>query len=126
MPNANDLPPGDAAVITVIATICSTSRQTITSRQLDQLTEPLIALGMDGYARFLRTVLAKASVHELTRTELDVLRALRSGGTTSEVAERLGKSSHTVLSHIKSACTKLGCSGRLAAVTLAVDQGWIE
>jgi ATP/maltotriose-dependent transcriptional regulator MalT len=126
MPNANDLAPVDAALVTVIGTICSTSRQTITARQLEQFTEPLVALGLSGYARFLRVVLAPASVHELTRTELEVLRALRTGGTTAEVADRLGKSNHTVLSHIKSACSKLGCSGRAAAVSFAVDQGWID
>jgi ATP/maltotriose-dependent transcriptional regulator MalT len=126
MPNAADLTPGDAAVTTVIATICSTSRQSITALQLDQLTEPLVALGYSGHARFLRAMLKPAVVHELTRTELEVLRALRHGGTTAEVAERLGKSSHTVHSHIKSACTKLGCSGRVAAVNHAVARGWID
>jgi DNA-binding CsgD family transcriptional regulator len=126
MPNVNELVPTDATLVSVIGTICSTSRQTITTRQLDQFTEPLVAAGLAGYARFLRVVLAPASVHELTRTELTVLRELRSGGTTTEVAERLGKSSNTVLSHIKSACTKIGCSGRLAAVAYAVDQGWID
>ena len=126
MPDINDLTPADAALATAIGTICSTSRQTITARQLDQLTEPLVALGTAGFARFLRAVLAPASVHELTRTEIDVLRALRTGGTTAEVADRLGKSSHTVLSHIKSACSKIGCSGRAAAVTYALHQGWID
>jgi LuxR family transcriptional regulator, csgAB operon transcriptional regulatory protein len=71
-------------------------------------------------------VLAPATVTQLTRTELDVLRALRHGGTTIDVADRLGKSSHTVLSHLKSACSKIGCSGRAAAVAYAVDMGWIE
>jgi DNA-binding CsgD family transcriptional regulator len=126
LPNVNDLVPSDAVHVNVIATICSTSRQTTTSRQLDQLTEPLVALGHLGIARFLREVLKPTVVHELTRTELDVLRALRTGGTTAEVAERLGKSSHTVHSHIKSACTKIGCSGRAAAVSYAVAQGWLD
>jgi DNA-binding CsgD family transcriptional regulator len=126
MPNLNDVPPLDAAFLNVIGTICSSSRQTVTERRLEQFTEPLVALGLNGYARFLRAVLAPASIHELTRTELDVLRALRHGGTTSEVAERLGKSSHTVLSHIKAACSKIGCSGRAAAVSYAVDRGWID
>jgi ATP/maltotriose-dependent transcriptional regulator MalT len=126
MPNAADLWPADAAVINVIGTICSTSRQTITAQQLVQLTEPLVALGYLGYARFLRSVLKPAAIHELTRTELDVLRELRMGGTTAEVAERLGKSSHTIHSHIKAACSKIGCSGRVAAVTYAAAQGWLD
>jgi LuxR family maltose regulon positive regulatory protein len=126
MPNVNDLVPTDAAVVTAIGTICSTSRQTITTRQIEQLTESLVAIGLFGHARFLRIVLAPAAVHVLTRTELDVLRELRFGGSTADVAERLGKSTNTVLSHIKSACSKIGCSGRQAAVAYAVDQGWFD
>jgi ATP/maltotriose-dependent transcriptional regulator MalT len=118
--------PRDANLLAVITTICSTSRQTTTSRQLTQLTEPLIALQLDGHARFLRRVLAPATVTQLTRTELEVLRELRSGGTTADVADRLGRSSHTVLSHLKSACSKIGCSGRAAAVAYAQDMGWLE
>jgi DNA-binding CsgD family transcriptional regulator len=118
--------PRDANLLAVITTICSTSRQTTTSRQLSQLTEPLIALQLDGHARFLRRVLAPATVTQLTRTELEVLRELRSGGTTADVADRLGRSSHTVLSHLKSACSKIGCSGRAAAVAYAQDMGWLE
>ncbi len=116
----------DANLLAIVTTICSTSRQTITTRQLDQLTEPLVALQLDGHARFLRRVLAPAAVAQLTRTELEVLRALRGGGTTADVADRLGKSSHTILSHLKSACSKIGCSGRAAAVAYAQDMGWID
>ena len=125
-PDLSAVTPRDAALLNVISTICSTSRQTTTARQLAQLTEPLLALQLDGHARFLRLVLAPAAVGTLTRTELDVLRALRRGGTTSDVADRMGRSSHTVLSHLKSACSKIGCSGRAAAVAYAVDMGWID
>jgi ATP/maltotriose-dependent transcriptional regulator MalT len=125
-PDLSSVYPRDAALLTVIATIYSTSRQTTTTRQLEQFTEPLLALQIDGIARFLRQILAPATITTLTRTELDVLRALRSGGTTSDVADRLGRSSHTVLSHLKSACSKIGCSGRAAAVAYAVDMGWID
>ncbi len=116
----------DASLLNAISTICSTSRQTITSRQLIQLTEPLVALQLDGHARFLRKVLAPTTITQLTRSELDVLRELRGGGTTADVADRLGRSSHTVLSHLKSACAKIGCSGRAAAVAYAQDMGWLE
>jgi ATP/maltotriose-dependent transcriptional regulator MalT len=116
----------DASLLSAINTICSTSRQTITSRQLSQLTEPLIALQLDGHARFLRQVLAPTTIPLLTRTELEVLRALKAGGTTADVADRLGRSSHTVLSHLKAACSKIGCSGRAAAVAYAQDMGWID
>jgi ATP/maltotriose-dependent transcriptional regulator MalT len=125
-PDFSTVTPRDAALLTVITTICSTSRQTTTTRQLAQLTEPLLALQLDGHARFLRHVLAPATVVQLTRTELDVLRELRAGGRTSDVADRLGKSSHTVLSHLKSACSKIGCSGRAAAVAYAHEMGWID
>ena len=125
-PDFSAVTPRDAALLTVISTICSTSRQTTTSRQLAQLTEPLLALQLDGHARFLRHMLAPATITQLTKTELEILRALRGGGTTYDVADRLGKSSHTVLSHLKSACSKIGCSGRAAAVAYAVDMGWID
>ena len=125
-PDLSAVTPRDASLLTVIATICSTSRQTTTTRQLTQLTEPLVALQLDGHARFLRRILAPATITQLTRTELEVLRALRNGGTTADVADRLGRSSHTVLSHLKSACAKIGCSGRAAAVAYAQDMGWLE
>lgn len=124
-PDLSTVTPRDAALLRVITTICSTSRQTTTALQLSQLTEPLLALQMDGHARFLRKVLAPATIVQLTRTELEVLRELRAGGRTTDVADRLGKSSHTVLSHLKSACSKIGCSGRAAAVTYAQEMGWI-
>ncbi len=126
MPNIADLHPSDAALVTAVMTICSTARSTLTARQLDQLTEPLVALGFGGYARFLRRILAPAAIRELTRTELEILRELRRGGTTADVAERVGRSSHTVLTHLKSACAKIGCSGRAAAIAYAVNQGWID
>ena len=125
-PDFSTVTPRDAALLSAIVTICSTSRQTTTERQLEQLTEPLLALQLDGHARFLRRVLAPAAITQLTRTELEVLRELRGGGTTADVADRLGRSSHTVLSHLKSACAKIGCSGRAAAVSYAIDMGWIE
>jgi ATP/maltotriose-dependent transcriptional regulator MalT len=125
-PDLSAVTPRDVALLTVMATISSTSRQTTTSRQIAQLTEPLLALQLDGHARFLRFLLEPAAVSTLTRTELEVLRELRHGGTTTEVADRLGRSSHTVLSHLKSACSKIGCSGRGAAVNYAADMGWID
>jgi ATP/maltotriose-dependent transcriptional regulator MalT len=122
----HDLNPADGVLLGVIATICATSRQTVTARQIEQLTEPLLAVGFDGYARFLRVVLKPATISPLTRMELDTLREVRRGGTTGEIAERMGRSSNTVLSHVKSACAKIGCSGRAAAVAYALDQGWID
>ena len=125
-PDLSAVTPCDAALLSVIATICSTARQTITGRQLFQLTEPLLALQLDGQARFLRQILAPSTPAQLTRSELEVLRAFRYGGTTTDVADRLGRSSHTILAHLKSACSKIGCSGRAAAVAYAHDMGWIE
>jgi len=125
-PDFTAVTPRDAALLTVMTTISSTSRQTTTARQIAQLTEPLLALQLDGHPRFLRFLLEPATVVALTRTELDVLRALRHGGTTSDIADRLCRSSHTVLSHLKSACSKIGCSGRAAAVAYAVNMGWLD
>jgi DNA-binding CsgD family transcriptional regulator len=31
-----------------------------------------------------------------------------------------------VLTHLKAACSKIGCSGRSAAVAYALNMGWID
>jgi DNA-binding CsgD family transcriptional regulator/tetratricopeptide (TPR) repeat protein len=120
--------PRDATVIDVMLAIAATSRRSLTLGQLVELTEPLIRNDFAGHARFLRSLLVPVEVASasLTASELDVLRELRRGGTTGEIARRTGRSSNTVLVHVRSACSKIGCSGRAAAVAYAVGRGWIE
>lgn len=57
----------------------------------------------------------------LTPRESDVLRLIARGCTYAQVAERLGVSLHTVTSHVKNACRKLGVRSGAAAVMRAVE-----
>lgn len=125
-PQARDLPEQDILVLAVMRSICTTPRATMTHKKLDLLTAPLVAVELDGIARFLRALFRPAASELLTRTELDVLRELRRGGTTAEIADRLGRSPKTVNWHIDGACRKIGCSGRGEALAYAIDRGWLD
>jgi len=60
---------------------------------------------------------------ELTTRELDVLRCIRDGSKTKEIAARLNISETTVNSHIKNLLRKLEANDRTHAVTIAVRRG---
>jgi DNA-binding CsgD family transcriptional regulator len=60
----------------------------------------------------------------LTATERGILELLVRGASTKEVAGRTDRSPQTIDTHIRSICRKLQCSGRRAAVALAVNSGW--
>jgi DNA-binding NarL/FixJ family response regulator len=60
---------------------------------------------------------------ELTTRELDVLRLIRDGSKTREIAARLNISETTVNSHIKNLVRKLEANDRAHAVTIAVRRG---
>ena len=62
----------------------------------------------------------------LTPRELSVVRLLRSGCSYEQVADRLGISPHTVVTHIKNAYRKLGVHTAAAAVMRAVQLGLLE
>ncbi len=68
--------------------------------------------GQDG-AAFNRLVM-------LTPREMQVLRALADGGSTSSIASTLGIGPATVRSHVKSLLAKLGVHSRVEAVSLIV------
>jgi DNA-binding CsgD family transcriptional regulator len=59
----------------------------------------------------------------LTPRERQVLDTLTDGATTQELAERLGVSTSTVRSYIKSLLSKLGVHSRLEAVALYMKMG---
>lgn len=65
-------------------------------------------------------------ISTLTPRELAVVRLLGSGCSYGEVAERLGISPHTVVSHIKNAYRKLDVHTAAAAVMRAVQLGLLE
>lgn len=68
---------------------------------------------------------AVAEVLKLSPRELEVLQWCAEGKTSDAIAETLGISAHTVLTHIGDACRKLGTRSRTAAVAKAVHAGLI-
>lgn len=62
----------------------------------------------------------------LTERELEVLRAMASGWSNHEIAERLVISELTVKSHIGRIFTKLGLRDRAAAIVYAFDHGIVR
>lgn len=63
---------------------------------------------------------------QLTPAERDILGLLATGASTKEIANRTGRSAHTIDTHIRAICRKLQCSGRREAVALAVGSGWVK
>ena len=64
-------------------------------------------------------------VEPLTEREIDVLRLLKSGLTSTEMAVELYLSVHTVRTHIKNIYRKLDVNRRVEAIQRAVDIGMI-
>jgi DNA-binding NarL/FixJ family response regulator len=99
-------------------------RGAVTLRQIEQLTEPLAAIDLAGYLRFLRRLMEGAIAPiRLTRTEIEILRELRTGKSTAEIAADLGKATKTVSWHLGELYKKLGCNSRIAAIDVAESQG---
>ncbi|MBV9271819.1 MAG: hypothetical protein JO165_12045 [Candidatus Eremiobacteraeota bacterium] len=91
--------------------------------------ERLRAVHAGGLARMLEKLpSAGAEVSGfamLTPAEREILRLLVDGASSKDIAVATGRSPHTVDTHIRSLCRKLGCSGRREAVALATGQGWV-
>ena len=68
----------------------------------------------------------KSAVASLTEAEREVLRLLVSGASSKQLAAATGRSPHTIDTHIRAICRKLGCAGRREAVALATSQGWVQ
>lgn len=62
----------------------------------------------------------------LTEREHEVLAAIARGERSKEVAFRLGISERTVKAHLASIYNKLGVDSRAAAITVAVQKGWLN
>lgn len=109
-----------------IASVCGTKRSTVSERVVHQLTEPLVALNFGGQARFIRSLAAVGyRPAQLTRAELELLRSWRVGDTIVELADRIGKSPHTVNTQMRSICRKTGTSGRAEAISYAEKHGFL-
>jgi DNA-binding NarL/FixJ family response regulator len=59
----------------------------------------------------------------LSERELDVLRLVAEGLSNTQVGAKLYISSQTVKTHMERICTKLGVSGRVAAVKRGIETG---
>jgi len=68
---------------------------------------------------------AAAEVLELTEREREVLSAVARGERSKEIALHLGISERTVKAHLASIYNKLGVDSRAAAITAAVQRGWL-
>ena len=69
---------------------------------------------------------ARASIEQLTRRELQVLKALGEGLSNKEIAERLHMSVDTERTHMMNILNKLGVHSRLQALLFAARHGVIE
>ncbi len=69
---------------------------------------------------------ARASIEQLTRRELQVLKALAEGLSNKEIAQRLHMSVDTERTHMMNILSKLGVHSRLQAVLFAARHGLIE
>ncbi|MFR0354515.1 LuxR C-terminal-related transcriptional regulator [Streptomyces sediminimaris] len=67
-----------------------------------------------------------AGLDTLTRRERDVLTAVASGWSNSEIALRLAIAPTTVKSHVSHILTKIGARARVQAVTFAYESGLIR
>ena len=63
---------------------------------------------------------------ELSARELEVLRLLAAGHSTTVMASELGLSLHTTRNHVRNLMTKLGAHSRLDAVVIAARSGLID
>ena len=66
----------------------------------------------------------RLGLRHLTPREAEILRALATGDSIPQIAERLGITALTVQSHVKNVLAKLGVHSRLEAVTLAWRHGF--
>lgn len=92
--------------------------------------ERLRAEHLGGIARLLSRLpiedRGSGGLAALTTSERAILRALVSGASSKLIASETGRSPQTIDVHIRSICRKLGCSGRIEAIALAMKAGWSE
>lgn len=73
-----------------------------------------------------RPAAAAPMPHFLTEREIEVLQSLSEGDSTARMAERLGVRHATARSHVQSVLLKLGVHSRVAAVSVAVEEGMVR
>jgi DNA-binding NarL/FixJ family response regulator len=63
---------------------------------------------------------------DLTERELDVLKLIRDGNRTKQIADRLAISESTVNFHLKNLIDKLGANDRSHALAIAIRRGLLQ
>jgi DNA-binding NarL/FixJ family response regulator len=81
-----------------------------------------------GGARGIRCGVPATAAREeiLSPRELEVLRLLRAGHTTADIARALGITSRTVKFHVGAILYKLGAADRMGAIVKAFDLGLLQ
>lgn len=91
-------------------------------------------LGLNGYPSYLNidvTVRDFRSLKEppaeqvLSSRELEILRLLKEGYNSKQIADQLSISVHTVKTHRKNMLRKAGCTNAVAMVNRFIGDGWI-
>lgn len=97
-------------------------------RSQDELVQAIMRMRSEGHRRMHRPVQAHAaeSEHELSPREIEVLVLLTKGCINKEIADRLGISLTTVISHRKNITEKLGIKSVSGLAIYAVMHGYIE
>lgn len=71
-------------------------------------------------------VRSRSDLPALSAREIELLRLLVAGATTSEIAGNLYISGHTVRNHVKNVLTKLGAHSRAEAVAIALRRRLVD
>lgn len=74
----------------------------------------------------IRTILIPKNTYKLTKREVGVLNALKSGATSKEISMILFISEATTKTHLASIYRKLGVSNRTQAISLGLSSGVIS
>lgn len=125
---------------TRLGAVAALSKGVALSTLLDQLRQALLGSRgsiVDGATETDTTQSAEQAVQPgvavplrtgsgLTAREALVLQLLANGDDVSQVARRLGLSTHTVRDYVKNAREKLGVQSQLAAVISAIQVGEIQ
>ncbi len=86
--------------------------------------------GVRGFARFVRRVCERYAARRvpgpLTATELTILRLVADGESAARIAVLLGRSPHTVRTHLRNAYAKINAHGRREAVDRARMLGLLD
>lgn len=77
-------------------------------------------------SRVLKALVESDSQLELSEREMEVVKLIATGHSSSEIAETLIISIHTVNSHRKNILKKLNLKSPTELIIFAVEQGWVS